>query len=154
VEKSQIHVSMRLVPGVAVSSLVLASVDADGDGVISPSEQRIYAEQVLRDLSLTVDGKQLKPRVTLLEFPQIEDMKVGLGEILIEFTADLPEGGPNRKLIFENHHQRRIAAYMVNCLVPRDPGIQIVAQHRDELQSFYQLDYVQAVESKARLFAK
>ena len=71
-------------------------------------------------------------------------MKEGLGEIQIEFTADLPRGGPNRRLIFENHHQSRIAAYMVNCLVPRDKNIRIAAQNRNENQSFYQLDYVQA----------
>jgi len=32
----------------------------------------------------------------------------------------------------------------MNCLVPRDPDIRIVTQNRNERQSFYQLDYVQA----------
>ena len=53
----------------------------------------------------------------------------------------LPRGGPNRRLIFENHHESRIAAYLVNCLVPRDPDIRITAQNRNYQQSFYQLDY-------------
>ena len=86
----------------------------------------------------------LRPRLVSVEFPAVEDMKEGLGEIQIEFSADLPRGGPNRRLIFENHHQSRIAAYLVNCLVPRDRDIRIVAQNRNEQQSFYQLDYVQA----------
>ena len=51
---------------------------------------------------------------------------------------------PNRRLIFENHHQSRIAAYLVNCLVPHDRDIRFVAQNRNQQQSFYQLDYVQA----------
>jgi hypothetical protein len=71
-------------------------------------------------------------------------MKEGLGEIHIEFTAALPSGSPERQLVFENHHQDRIAAYLVNCLVPRDPSIRILAQKRNERQSFYQLDYAQA----------
>lgn len=71
-------------------------------------------------------------------------MQGGLGEIQLEFDADLPPGGPNRTLIFENHHQSRIGAYLVNCLVPNDPAIQIRAQHRNYQQSFYQLDYAQA----------
>jgi hypothetical protein len=70
--------------------------------------------------------------------------KEGLGEIQIEFSATLPRGGPNRRLVLENRHQRRIAAYLVNCLVPRDPDIRIVAQDRNEQQSVYRLDYVQA----------
>jgi hypothetical protein len=57
--------------------------------------------------------------------------KEGLGEIQIEFSATLPRGGPNRRLVLENRHQRRIAACLVNCLVPRDPDIRIVAQDRN-----------------------
>ena len=52
-------------------------------------------------------------------------------------------GGSNRKLIFENHHESWIAAYLVNCLVPRDPDIRFIAQNRNYSQSYYQLDYVQ-----------
>jgi hypothetical protein len=144
VEKDHVQASMRLIPGVAVSSSVIASIDSNGDGVLSKAEQRAYAERVLGDLSLTVDGKSLRPALVSVDFPGIEEMKEGLGEIQIEFTADLPRGGPNRKLIFENHYQTRIAAYLVNCLVPRDHDIRIVAQNRNEQQSFYQLDYVQA----------
>jgi hypothetical protein len=40
VEKDRVQASMRLIPGVAVSSIVLASIDADGDGVISETEHR------------------------------------------------------------------------------------------------------------------
>jgi len=71
-------------------------------------------------------------------------MAAGRGEIRIEFNADLPLDGPNRRLTIENHHQSRIAAYQVNCLVSRDPDIRIVAQKRNYLQSQYELDYVQS----------
>jgi hypothetical protein len=112
-------------------------------------ENQRNAERVLRDLSFTIDGKILKPKLISMEFPAIEEMKEGLGEIRLEFSADLPHGGPNRRLIFENRHQSRIAAYLVNCLVPSDPDIRIVAQDRDERQSFYQLDYLQSGSSSA-----
>ena len=78
-------------------------------------------------------------------------MKQGLGEIQIEFRADLPAEGSHRKLILENHHQSRISAYLMNCLVPRDPDIQVIEQHRNENQSFYQLDYVQTGMRAERL---
>jgi hypothetical protein len=144
VEKDRVQGSMRLIPGVAVSSTVLANVDTNADGIISAAERQAYAEQVLRDLSLFVDGHRLTPRMVSVEFPKVEEMREGLGEIKIEFSADLPSGGTNRTLIFENHHQSRIAAYLVNCLVPRDKDIHVTAQNRNELQSFYQLEYVQA----------
>ncbi len=95
---------------------MLAGIDSDADGVISPAEQHAYAERVLRDLSLAIDGQHLTPRLASAEFPALDDMKEGRGEIRIEFTADLPPDGPKRRLTLENHHQSSIAAYQVNCL--------------------------------------
>jgi hypothetical protein len=54
----------------------------------------------LGDLSLKIDGQVLTPRLVSTRFPAIQEMKEGRGEIQIEFAADLPSGGPNRKLTF------------------------------------------------------
>jgi len=144
VEKTRVQAQITLTPGVAVYPIVLADIDTNADGVISETEQRAYARRVLRELWLTIDGHPLTLQLLSRQFPPIEEMKDGRGQIQIEFSADLPFSGGNRKLVFENHHQSRIAAYQVNCLVPRDPTIRIVAQNRNYLQSFYQLEYVQA----------
>jgi hypothetical protein len=144
VEKDRIQAFLRLVPGVAVSSAVIASVDSNGDGILSDTERHAYAERVLRDLSLSVDSHVLNPQLLSVDFPSVTEMKEGLGEIKIEFAAKLIPGGSHRKIVFENHHQPRISAYLVNCLVPRDRDIQIIAQNRNGNQSIYQLDYVQA----------
>jgi hypothetical protein len=143
VEKNRVDVQITLTPGVAVFPLLLADMDADGDGVISAVEQHAYVVRILRDLSLKIDGQPLTARLLSTEFPAIEEMKEGRGEIHIEFEANLPLGGPNRQLTLDNHHQSRIAAYQVNCLVPRDPDIRIVAQKRNYSQSVYELDFVQ-----------
>jgi hypothetical protein len=144
VEKESVWAEIRLAPGVAVCASVLATIDTDGDEVISAAEQRSYAERVLGDVSLTIDGERLQLRLASLKFPPIEEMKEGRGEIQLAFEAEVTGGGPNRRLIFENQHQSRIAAYLVNCLVPCDPDIRVTAQDRNYEQSFYQLDYVQA----------
>jgi hypothetical protein len=144
VEKDRLQAQMRLTPGVAVLPGVLASIDTNGDGIISAAEQRAYAERVLRDLSLTIDGDHLRLRIVSWKYPPLAEMKEGRGEIQIEFNADVPRSNGNRRLIFENHHQSRIAAYLVNCLVPRDLNIRVTAQRRNYQQSIYQLDYVQA----------
>ena len=143
VERNHIQVSMRLIPGVAVASTVLASIDGNGDGVISEDEQRAYAARVLRDLSITVDGTSARPALISQKFPAIAEIKEGLGEIRIEFTVDLASGGPERKIVIENHHENGISVYLVNCLVPADPDIRVLAQNRNVTQSFYQLDYAQ-----------
>ncbi len=154
VEKDRAEVSMRLVPGVAVSSIVLLSIDTNGDGIISEAEQRTYAERVLRDLSITVDGKSVSPTLIKQMFPAIEEIKAGLGEIQIQFTLDLPSGGPERRIVFDNHHQNGISVYLMNCLVPRDPSIRILTQNRNQSQSFYQLDYAAVGSSSDLLYLK
>jgi len=134
---------MTLTPGVAVFRLLISDIDTDANGAISEAEQRAYASRVLRDLSIAIDGHPLTPRLLAMRFPTLEEMKEGRGEIQLDFGADLPRGGRHRKLTIENRHQRRIAAYQVNCLVPRDPRIRIAAQNRNFSQSLYELEYVQ-----------
>jgi hypothetical protein len=133
IDKDQLHAEMTLTPGVAVFPK-LASAIAD---------QRTYAERVLGDLALTIDGQRLTPQLLSAKFPSVEEMKQGLGRIRIEFKADLPASGGNHKLIFENHHESAIGAYLVNSLVPRDPDLHITGQTRNDSQSHYELDYTQ-----------
>jgi hypothetical protein len=143
VETNRIQVQMTLTPGVSVYSRLIENIDTDADGIVSDGEQHAYAARVLQDVSLAVDGHRLTPRLRLLRFPSVEEMKEGRGEIQLDFFADLPPGGGNRKLTFENRHRAGISAYQVNCLVPRDANIRIAAQERNYTQSFYRLDYVQ-----------
>ncbi len=143
VEKNRLTAEMTLTPGVIVFPILIGDIDTDANGVISGAEQRAYAGRVLRDLSLAIDGYRLTPRLLSIQFPTVDEMKEGRGGIRLDFEADLPPGGRNRKLTIENRHQSRIAAYQVNCLVPRDPHIRIAAQNRNYTQSLYQLEYVQ-----------
>jgi HupE / UreJ protein len=144
VESDALRGSMRLVPGVAVAPAVIEGIDTNGDGVISAAEQQAYAQRVLGDLTLRVDGRSVAPRLVSVNFPTVEQMREGLGEIRIEFAADLPRGRGARKIIFENHHRNGISVYLVNCLVPKDKNIQITAQTRNENQSLYELDFSQS----------
>jgi HupE / UreJ protein len=134
----------RLIPGVLVAPRVVASIDANGDRVLSEVEQRAYAERVLGDLSITVDGRGMRPMLVSQKFPAVEEMREGLGEIQIEFTVELPSGGVERRMVFENHHQSGMSVYLMNCLVPRVPEIRILGQSRNENQSLYVLDYQQS----------
>ena len=141
-EKDGLVLQLRLTPGVAVAAPVLASLDANGDGTLSDAEQQAYAERVRRDLSLAIDDRAVPLRLVSATFPTAEAITGGVGDIRLTFAADLPTGGaPTHRLTFENHHQRAVAVYLVNCLVPRDPSLRVVAQDRSEDQARYQLDF-------------
>jgi len=143
VGQNQLQAQVTLTPGVAVLPSILGAIDADGDGILSAAEQRAYAERVLNDLSLRLDGKVLAPHLRSARFPDVADMKVGRGEIQLEITAALPPGYGRRTLMLENRHQLAIAAYQVNSLVPSEHGIQIATQTRSYTQSKYTLEYTQ-----------
>jgi hypothetical protein len=143
-EKNRVEAQMTLTPGVAVFQSVISHIDTDANGVISQAEQHAYAVSVLRDLALSIDGHRLTPRLLSARFPAVEEMREGRGVIELDFDADLPSGGSERRLTLENHHQSAMSAYQVNCLVPRDPDIRIRAQNRNYSQSFYELDFLQA----------
>ena len=136
--------SMRLIPGVLVAPSVIAAIDSNHDGLLSESEKQAYAERVLGDLLITIDGKSVSPRLLSWSFPDAAQMRQGLGEIEVEYRVDLPQGGPNRALLLANHHLNAASVYLMNAVVPQDPGLQIVAQKRNESQSVYELDYQQA----------
>lgn len=150
VEKTRMQGEITLTPGVAVYRVVFAALDTNSDGIVSEAEQRAYAERVLNDLSLSVDGRPLTARLLSFRFPGIEEMKDGRGEIQLVFSANLPAGGASRRIGLANRHLSRIAAYQVNALVPRDPGIRIIAQNRNYDQSLYELEFEQEGPSYSR----
>ncbi|MCW3055736.1 MAG: hypothetical protein JWN14_4906, partial [Chthonomonadales bacterium] len=144
VDHGRVQVQMRLTPGVAVFSRVFATIDADRNGVLSQAEQRAYAERVQHDLAFTMDGNRLQVRLSSWKFAKTAEMKAGRGDIQMEFHAEAPHSNGSHRLVVENHHQNRIAVYLINGLVPRDPSIQVTEQRRNTQQSWYELDYVQA----------
>ena len=77
IERDRVQAQISLMPGVAVFPMVLAKIDTDTDGVISDAERQAYAERILHDLSLTVDGHRLRLRLVSSEFARTEEMKEG-----------------------------------------------------------------------------
>jgi hypothetical protein len=137
----RVHVTMRLTPGVARFPDVFAHVDGDADGVLSEREQRAYAERVRRDLSLTIDGTRVPLRLVSSEADPVQDLREGRGVLQLEWDAEVPRGGGRRRLEFGNRHRPGTSVYLVNCEVPSDPDVRIIAQKRNESQSSYRLDY-------------
>lgn len=149
VEKGVVQVQLRLTPGVGVYRSILAMIDLNADGAISESEQQAYAQRVLRDVSLTVDGQPLPLRLAAIKYAEPEALKEGRGTIEVDLTADVPANGQNRKLVFENKHRRDVSTYSVNALTTGAPGIQIAKQERNSEQSELRLDYVQSGDSQS-----
>ena len=140
-EPHSLQGSIRLVPGVLVASDVIASIDANGDGVISPEEQRAYAQQVLNSISITLDGRVVETKLVSWSFPSLGQMHDGLGEIKINYSAALSDGGRDHVLLVATHNLRQKLMYLINLTVPEDRSLEILSQRRNPEQSVYEVDY-------------
>ena len=143
-EAGQVRGSMRLVPGVVVAPALIAGIDLNADGALSTAEERAYAERVLADLSIVLDGRNVSPKLLSYGFPTRTEMSGGLGEIHIEYAIALPADSTGNALLVTNHHLSRTSVYLMNVTVPEDTTFHILAQKRNEQQSSYELDFQQA----------
>ena len=149
-ESNQVHASMRLIPGVMVGPSVIALIDANHDGAFSEGEKLEYADNVLGDLSLSIDGHAVKPRLDSWNIPGASQLRDGLGEIHLEYHIDLPPStAANRTLVLANHHLNGTSVYLVNVEVPQEHNLRLVDQKRNPQQSVYELDYQQTGTSAA-----
>ncbi|MDB5437993.1 MAG: hypothetical protein JWM33_420 [Caulobacteraceae bacterium] len=137
------HVTLKvnLTPGVNVAARVLAGIDANGDGALSPAEQAAYVAAVQGDMNLTLDGQLLDLRPGPAAFPSVEAVSKGVGDIAMSFTADVREADGPHRLDLVNRHQSGLAVYLVNALQPDDPRVQILSQDRNFNQSSYTLNF-------------
>jgi hypothetical protein len=145
IDLQRIDLEIDLTPGVAVAAQVLSWIDTDRDGAISRSEGEAYARQMLRSVTLSVDGVPVPVALVESHFPPPADMNLGVGAIQLRATARVPPTGAGRhRVSFLNMHRPELSVYLVNALVPADSRIQIVDQKRDRVQHGLTLDYTVA----------
>ena len=132
-----IDVEIHLTPGVAMLPVLMAVIDQDGDGRISPEEERAYAGRVAREVELRVDGVAAPLWLTESNFPTLEAMREGLGTIRMK----LHTARSGHALHFENRHLPQVSVYLVNCLAAPSDGLVVSRQQRDEAQRSIEFEY-------------
>ena len=139
-EPARVVLRLDVTPGIAVAPQALSAIDADHDGVLSPFEQSSYAEQVRRDLALSIDGAPQAIRLVGAEtrFPPIDAVRSGLGTIALTFET-ASDVVPQGTLRLVNHHASGNASYLANCIMPHDPSIRVLSQSRSRDQASYEL---------------
>lgn len=125
-----IRIELMLTPGVAVLPSVLPLLDRNQDNRISPEEEQAYAEWVMKDLELRVDGSAVRLRPAERKFPSVGEMRDGLGSIRLIFASNRT----GADIRFTNRHLPELSAYLVNCLAPTTPGVTLGPPDRDPLQ--------------------
>jgi len=140
IAKDHVAIEMDLTPGIDVAPFVFSLINKDHDGQISESEGRAYANQVLNELVLEMDGHREKLALVNYEFPNFEQMRTGEGPIRIEALAKWRGVTGDHSLFYQNNHQSRFGVYLVNALRP-ESDIEITKQDRDSRQREMRLSF-------------
>jgi hypothetical protein len=141
-DRERVMLEVDLTPGASVAPAVIAMIDLDGDGAISPAEAAAYGQTALGDLVLDLDGRSVSMTLTRAEVPSIGEMLAGAGAIQLRAVgAAGPHVVGRRVLRFQNNHHPRTSVYLVNALVPEDEGVAVLAQIRDPSQRSVRIEY-------------
>jgi hypothetical protein len=136
VTRDGVDLEIHLTPGVAMLPFLMAAIDQDRDGQISPEEGQAYVDRVAREVELRIDGAPAPLSLIESTFPTVEAMRDGLGTIIIKLRT--PRRGHD--LRFENRHLPQISVYLVNCLAGSDDLV-VGRQDRDEAQRSIEFQY-------------
>ena len=142
VAPAQIVVELDLSPGVLVAPETLAALDTDGDQQISDAEGRAYAETIVRNVALQVDGLAMTLTITKVETPTYLAYQAGYGTMRIFTAAPLAPGlTGTHSIAFANNNAPTGATYQVNTFIESGAAITLGKQNRNESQQTIAVDY-------------
>jgi hypothetical protein len=142
--RTSVVLEVDLTPGAGVADEIVAQIDRDRDKTISPVEAKSYAERVLAEIDVTLDGHAIDMTLIHVEAPSIDEMRHGMGMIQLRGIADVVPASMwrrQRQLHVRNNHHPRSSVYLVNAMIPSDDNITVVAQTRDATQREARIDY-------------
>ena len=145
----RIDLEMDLTAGTAVASEVFRWIDTNGDGRVSGAEREGYAQDFLRAVALSIDGRRVPVSLAEIHMPELADMRLGTGTIRVRAVGNIAaQWMGHHQVAYSNTHRPESSVYLVNALVPEDARIQIADQRRDSAQHGLTLEYT--VKADAR----
>jgi hypothetical protein len=143
IDPGGVQLELDLTPGIALAETIIADIDRNRDGTLSPDEQRAYVSRALSTLRLEIDGTRLPLQQGAFTYPAPEAMRRGEGSIRLQAAAILPHLSTGaHQLLFRNSHDPDRSVYLANALVPSSDDVAITGQRRDGAQTELTIDYV------------
>jgi hypothetical protein len=142
IQPTRIRLLINLTPGTEVAGKVIALLDGDQDGVISPQEGETYLKLLGSELTAGLDGEALDLKVGGSSFPPPGEFNSGHAIIQAEFLAVVSIAEGEHRLSIENRHLREISAYLVNATRPRWSTVEVLRQNRNENQTVGEIEFL------------
>lgn len=131
--RSQVTLELEQSPGPGVAARLVARLDSDGDGALSPAEQQAYAREALAAQELRIDGQTAALTLTRAEMSSAEQLATGQARIRLIFVAHTSPLSPGKhQLSLENRHEPVPSSYMAHAF--GDSEVKVARQERDAPQ--------------------
>lgn len=129
-------VELKLSPGVLVVPSVLTRLDPDGDQQIADTDARAYADDLLRQVTLRVDGTALPLTINDLQVPTYQLTQAGYGTLVVRALAALPAAadGSSHELTVRNANTADNPRFQINAFVSDHTAVTLGPQQRDSEQ--------------------
>jgi hypothetical protein len=118
----EVRLELDLTPGTEVSGAVLRSLDANTDRRVSDAEARAYAEQVLKQSSLTLDGVSLSWRLERVSVPPYQSLSREGDTLKIYAIAMRAEQAGVHTLSYVNRYQPAKSQCIANIFLQPGAG--------------------------------
>jgi hypothetical protein len=143
-EPNGVQLELSLTPGIAVADSVVREIDSDGNGVLSPGEQRSYAQRMLSAIALRIDDTApLHLDLVASNFPSVAAMRGGDTAITIRSRVVVPFlAAGSHRVFFRNPYVSASSVYLANALVPESDQVAVTGQERDGDQRELTIDFV------------
>ena len=141
-ERDRLLIEIDLTPGASAAPAVIAAIDRDQDGTISPAEAKAYGLAVLEDVTVTLDARAMALSLQRIEIPSLDEIGEGMGTVRLEAIGTAGAIAPGRHALdFRNQHRADTSVYLVNALLSPDGTATVLSQQRDSRQSTAHIEY-------------
>jgi hypothetical protein len=135
-----LELELDLTPGERVAPQLLGLIDQNRDGLMAQSEVQGYADRVLEDLHLSVDGIAQTLKLEPVVPPSTQTFLAGGGTIKLNARASLTGVAGEHRLEFRNNHAAVNSGYLANVFV-QSGEVKILEQKRDATQQDFRVRY-------------
>ena len=141
-----VRLELDLTPGELVADALLQAIDANVDRTIAEPEAWNYAERVLLQSTLLLDGAPVSWRLQGVDMPAYADLRLQGATLKIHAFASRADRSGKHTLRYENHYQPAASQNIANVFL--QPGArwryEVAGQQHGPDGRVLDVDYVSA----------
>ncbi len=135
VQSTGVGIEVDISPGTEVAADLVARLDTDHDGKFSDEEGRAFADVVVADLAVSVDGTSLPITIANVGLPTYKATAAGYGTVKIVATAPGPVSTGTHTVAYENRSRASKSVFQANAFLQDGLRARVGTQERDADQS-------------------